>query len=293
MRAFLVYLGYRTGSGKDLKKILPISLAFEITQSFFLIHDDIIDNSDLRRGKPTIHKIYAEKFGEEYGRSMAIVMGDVACIELFELVNKSDFPQEVRSRCLEKLSEILLETAYGQLLDIENSHTKPALAQIYQVADLKTARYSFVAPMTIGAILAGATRYQIKAINEFAGKVGLAFQIQDDILGVFGSEKVLGKSILSDMREGKNTILLYKARKLVGARDLLTINRIWGNLRASADDLAKVSRIIARCGARKWCEGENRRLVSLAKNQVKGITGDEHLAQILVELADYSVNREK
>src|SRR3990167_663880 len=90
MRAFLVWLGYRIGSPPSRKasvdKILPIALAFEMTQSFFLIHDDIIDNADLRRGKPTIHKIWGKKQGDEYGRSMAIVLGDIACLEIFNLV---------------------------------------------------------------------------------------------------------------------------------------------------------------------------------------------------------------
>src|SRR3990167_4565805 len=122
LRAYLVWLGYQIGGGKDLSKILPISLAFEIAQDFVLIHDDIMDNSDLRRGKPTIHRIYEKKFGKRYGEILGIILGDIACITAFEIIASSSLNNEYKIISQKLFADILLETAYGQVLDIENEY---------------------------------------------------------------------------------------------------------------------------------------------------------------------------
>ena len=300
MRAFLVWLGYRVGkkgqgdrSGKDLERILPIALAFEMTQSFFLIHDDIIDNADLRRGKPTIHKIWGKKLGDEYGRSMAIVLGDIACLEIFNLVNAADFEPAALTSCIKNLTKVLLETAYGQTMDIDNAYRVPTMAEIYKVMDLKSARYSFVGPLTIGAQLAGTNKRQLAAIAGFGLAVGKAFQLQDDILGVFGDKKILGKSVLSDMREGKNTILIYKARQLSSRREQERTDKIWGKGNSGVRELREIRRIIQRSGARQWCTLENKRLATRAKSYIGKITSDLELRQILAEIADFVISRQK
>ncbi len=233
MRAFLVYLGYVIGGGRNLQKVLPISLAVEIIHSFLLIHDDIIDKSETRRGKVTIHKRYEKLFDSHYGVSQAIVLGDMAYLEAFNLVNSSEFSPDLRIICQNKLNKVLLETVYGEVLDVEYSYKKPKFSDIMQIADLKTARYSFVGPLSVGGILSKCSDGQMKALLEFGLLVGLAFQLQDDYLGVFGDEKILGKSVLSDMREGKNTLLIYKARELGTATDRKLINRLWGKSTSS------------------------------------------------------------
>ncbi len=291
LRAFFVWLGYRIGGGKELNKILPISLAFEMTQNFLLIHDDIMDNSGLRRGKPTIHKIYGKKFGKHYGESMAMLLGDIACVEVYKIINGSDFSNDLRVLCQRLFSETLLETAYGQGLDIEYSFQKPTFGQIMQIADLKAARYSVVAPLTIGARLAGAGEKQLEALTKYGASIGLAFQLADDILGVFGEEKTLGKSILSDMREGKNTLLIHKTKQLW--RDKQIIERIWGNSKATGADLTTVKRIIEESGALAWCQNQNRKLAAKAKVQVKKITADKALQIILAQVADFVISRQK
>lgn len=332
MRAFLVWLGYRTGYARGpvnrfppasarssrksnvgqqdrvelravgspstvatprIEDILPICLAFEMTQSFLLIHDDIIDNAPLRRGKPTIHKIYGRKYGDEYGRAMAIVLGDIACVELFDLVVSSDFEPKLKILCVRKLINVLLETTYGQAMDIENAYIKPTLEGIYKVTDLKSARYSFVGPLTIGAALGEVSRSQLEALAQYGRAVGLAFQIQDDILGVFGKEEVLGKSILSDMREGKNTILVYKTRELASSSDKKILEKIWGNRKATVGDLAKVRQIIERTGALAWCRRENLRLVAEAKKNISKITKDKKLEMVFDQIANFVVSRGK
>ena len=296
VRAFLVYLGYKTAGGDDLQKILPIALAFEVIHSFLLIHDDIIDKSITRRGKLTIHKRYEKLANAHYGQSQAIIIGDIACLEAIKLINLSDFTSKVKVLCLDKLISVILETAYGEGLDAENAQAlkreKVTIGDIWQVTDLKTARYSFVGPLTIGAMLAGTSKKQIQNLSKFGLLVGCAFQLQDDILGIFGNEKLMGKSTLSDLREGKNSLLIFKTLELANMRQKQNFLKLWGKKDASIADLQKVKKIIMDTGAFDWCQKEKLRLINLAQSQIKNITLDSKLMALYMQLSDFVISRE-
>jgi len=292
LRGFLAWLGYRLGGGRDIKRIREISLALELLHSFLLIHDDIIDDSDIRRGKATIHKRYEKYFDSHYGLSQAIIIGDIVCFEAIKLINESKFAEDIKKQVLAKALDILLETGYGEALDVEYSHKKVNLSKIMQMTTLKTAKYTFAGPLLIGAISAGTNKIMLSALESFAINVGTVFQMQDDILGVFGDEKILGKSILSDMKEGKNTILIYKVRELASRPDRRTLDRLWGNQKSQSQDLQKVRRIIEKSGALSWCEKEKQRLAKKAKGYIKNITADLYFQGMLEELVDFAGSRE-
>ena len=303
MRPFLVYLGYKVGADfsevrllarSDLyKRILPVCLAVEFIHNFLLIHDDIIDKSDVRRGKPTVHKKFERGYDKHYGMSQAILAGDIALLEAFGLVNKSDFGNRIKSQCLDTLVNFVLETGYGEALDIENSYKNSSIGDIWRVVELKTARYSFVGPLTLGAILAGAKKSQVEALTKYALNVGKAFQLQDDILGVFADEKTLGKSTLSDMKEGKNTVLFYKTRELATGSQRRNLDRLWGNSKSDASDLDVVREIMRESGALSWCQGRMQKLIIDAKKSIAKVTKDRKLAGIFVECADFAIFRER
>jgi geranylgeranyl pyrophosphate synthase len=293
MRAFLVYLGYLIGGGKDIESILPIALAVEVIHTFLLIHDDIIDKSDTRRGKMTVHKRYEKVFGAHYGMSQAIVLGDIAGFEALKLVNSSGFSDRQKIECQKKLYDVILETAYGEALDVLYSYKGAKIADIMAVSDLKTAKYSFVGPLSIGIALGKHSKKQLVAVEKFGQLVGTVFQLQDDYLGVFGNEKVLGKSTLSDMREGKNTLIIHKAKQLATPKGLAEINKIWGNPKSGGRELKKIRDIVRKCGALAWCEDENKRLMVVAKKEIGKITRELKLQQILSQVADYVVSRER
>ena len=292
MRPFLVYLGYRVVRGKDLKKILPICLAHELIHAFLLIHDDIIDKSKIRRGKPTIHEKYKKLFDAHYGVSQAIVLGDMASFEALNLVVKADFEDSLKIVCLEKLLEVVVQTTYGQALDVEYSYTKPNLAAIRKMTDLKTARYSFVGPLTVGAILGRANKSQFKALANFGLAVGTAFQLQDDILGVFGDEKITGKSTLSDLVEGKNTLLIYKAKELAGKKEKKLLARLWGKENAEKSDLEQVKEIIVQSGALAWCDKKKEKLVDKAKSYLAKVTPDLEIKLLFSQMANFIIERQ-
>lgn len=297
MRAFLVWLGYQvaqssiTGAELLLKKILPISLAIEIIHSFLLIHDDIIDKSETRHGGPTIHKRYEKLVDSHYGLSQAILVGDIACFEAFDLVNSSSFSDSLKVICQGQLIKILIATGYGEVLDVESTYRGGSLALIRQVMDLKTARYSFVGPLTIGATLGSARGGQIEGLSRFGLSAGMAFQLRDDILGVFGDEKIVGKPM--DFSEGKNTILMYKTNELANAKEKAILARTWGRRKANLRDLRRVREIVKECGALEWCEKEQLRLARVAKSVIGEVTSDKRLQIILGQIVDFVVNREK
>lgn len=293
LRAYLVWLGYQIGGGKDLSKILPISLAFEIAQDFVLIHDDIMDNSDLRRGKPTIHRIYEKKFGKRYGEILGIILGDIACITAFEIIASSSLNNEYKIISQKLFADILLETAYGQVLDIENEYVDFGFDRIMQFTYLKSAKYSVIGPMLMGLSVTKFSKSQLAAIEAYGTAIGIGYQLFDDMLGIFGNERTMGKSILLDMHEGKNTLIIHKAKQLADSKDLAVINKIWGNPKSGDEELKKIRDIVQKCGALTWCKAENKRLTVVAKKEIVKLTRNHRLQQILGQVADYVVSRNK
>jgi len=301
LRAFLVWLGYRLADGQKVEKVLPVSLAIELLHSFLLIHDDIIDQSDTRRGKPTIHKRYEKFFGpsallrasKHYGMSQAIVLGDIACFEALGLVSSSGFTDSQKVACQKRIINSIIETGYGEALDVEYSNKGTDLKAIKQMTELKTAKYTFVGPLTIGAILGETSKSQINALTKFGLLLGMAFQLQDDILGIFGDEKIIGKSILSDLREGKNTLLVHKAKEMAKAKDRLELEQTWGQRQANVQDLKKVRQIIMKSGALAWVDKEKKRLTASAIIYVKKITKSQKLQKVVNGLVNFVITREK
>lgn len=293
IRGFLVYLGFLVGGGKSLDKILPISLAVEIAHSFLLIHDDIIDKAITRRGKETVHKTYEQLFDEHFGVSSAIVIGDVAYFEAMRLVASSKFDSAVKVECFERFNDVLLETGYGELLDVYYSYRSATLSDVNRITDLKTARYTFVGPLTIGAYLGGAKAAQIRALHDFGIILGQIFQLKDDFLGVFGQESVIGKSILSDMQEGKNTLLIYKTKQAARAKLRGKIETAWGRKSSNLKDLETIRVIIRETGVYDWYEEEMRLRLLKSLGLVNKITNNLNLRKVIEGMATYVVEREK
>ena len=175
-----------------------------------LIHDDIIDRSDLRRGKPTMHKILAHTVKttdpDKLGIDLGIIAGDIVYALAIDAFLSIDEPSERKERALKYFIQTAAFTAMGEFIDTV-SGVKPVQdvdeKEVFLNYTLKTARYTFDCPMVTGAILAGADDREIKKISHFGILIGQAFQIQDDIIGIFETEANIGKSILSDLAEGK------------------------------------------------------------------------------------------
>ncbi len=183
-----------------LSDALPAAAAMEIFHNFTLLHDDIMDNAAIRRGKPTVHA--------KWGENVAILSGDVMLIWAYRLL--SSLPAAILPRILESFNTMAVEVCEGQQYDMDYE-TKPkvSVVEYMRMIELKTS-VLLGSAATIGAIIGGATPEQCAAMNRFATQIGLAFQLQDDLLDSYGDEQ-LGKAIGGDILEGKQTFLMNSA----------------------------------------------------------------------------------
>ena len=229
-----------------LDPVVSVAAALEIFHAAALVHDDIMDNSDLRRGKPSLHRrfeaLHAERVwtgsGRQYGDAAALLVGDLLLAwsdELFDAGAALARNQEAAAAARAQFSLMRTEVTVGQYLDMleETSwHTRPdteLLSRSHRVIVYKSAKYSVEAPLTIGASLAEASLPQLAALRAFGLPLGVAFQLRDDLLGVFGDPAVTGKPAGDDLREGKRTVLVTLARQKLPASAARLFDELLGD----------------------------------------------------------------
>lgn len=222
--------------GGAIKEVLPAACALEMIHTFTLIHDDLpaMDDSDLRRGKPTCHKVF--------GEDIAILAGDALNTLAFEIIAKHS-PTVKVAKVSAELSEALLKVVRGQVLDLKAEGRKINLKKLQQIHLLKTAAL-IEAAVRIGAVLSNAREYQIRALTGYARHLGLAFQITDDILDATSEEKILGKPARADEKAKKATypgiLGLKKAQELTNRHYKLAVDslKIFGKKAKTLKEIA-------------------------------------------------------
>lgn len=244
LRAAFCYWGWRAVTdASDTDEIVAASAALEVFHAAALVHDDIIDNSDTRRGRPATHRAFEAAHlaggwtgdAAAYGRSSAILAGDLLVAwsdDLFE-EGIADAPADRARAARRQYAEMRRDVTIGQYLDIA-AETVPApedeqLDRALLVASFKSARYSVQQPLLIGAAIGGARTEQQQALRAFGHPVGMAFQLRDDVLGVFGDSAATGKPSGDDLREGKRTALIAFARQALPASVRRTLDELVGD----------------------------------------------------------------
>ncbi len=301
VRASFMYWGYKSSGGKEIEKIVEASMSIELTHIFLLIHDDIIDRDDFRHGVQTIHKKYeklAKRFYKKteprhFGDSMAIVAGDMAAAFGNEIIFNSRFAPEQKQKALSKLQEIVVNTVSGEILDVVlEARGRATEKEILEVHRNKTAKYTVEGPLHLGALLAGADGKILKVLSDYAVPVGIAFQIQDDILGVFGNEKKLGKPVCSDLREGKQTLLVVKALEFGSRTDEKNIRRLLGNQNVSKEEITLFRNIVRNTGSLAYSQNLAKKYVEQGKAAIVKSNVSKEVKDFLAGIADYIVSRE-
>ncbi|MEA2113569.1 MAG: polyprenyl synthetase family protein [Patescibacteria group bacterium] len=294
-RPILINTGYFLAGGRDKKAILKASLCAELIHNFFLIHDDIIDQDELRRGKLSLHALYQKKFGgNSYkGVSFAIIAGDIGNVLGFQALTESNFSERNKIKALNILNEMVERTCHGEMLEMFlKEEKKIKKSDIEKVLKYKTAYYAFVAPLKIGAVLAGGNSKLLKKIEKFALPVGSAFQIQDDILGIFGSQKKIGKPVGSDITENQPNLLIRKTLSLAKAEARRKFQNYLGKSKISQKDICDIRRIIKESGALDYCRRKAEKLVKEAKASMLKFTLPGKEKQFLLDLSDYVIKRD-
>lgn len=212
IRPYLVMVGY----GKYSESMLSVAVAQELVHIAMLIHDDIIDQDFIRHGGKNISGEYRDAYSKyldripatHYANSAALMAGDALISESYLQINTAQFSQNIQAQLINRLGRSIFEVIGGELLDVEAAFVNDVAFDPLKIYRYKTASYSFIGPLLSGAICAGADGDTLQMLERFAEKIGVAYQLQDDLLGVFGDEKETGKSTLSDLREGKQTLLV-------------------------------------------------------------------------------------
>ncbi len=253
IRPYLVVVGY----GKLDEAIVPIAAAQELVHIAMLIHDDIIDQDFVRHGEDNVGGAYQSIYrpfvtperADHYANSAALMAGDALLSESYRLVAQSPFDEAVRSRVLAELHQSIFEVIGGELMDVEAGFVTGEQFDPMQIYRYKTSSYSFIGPLLSGAYCAGLSDQAQATLRELATNMGIAFQIQDDLLGVFGEQAQTGKSVVTDLREGKRTLLVQHHEALMNdaQRDRFAA---FGDSGASDDALRTIARDMVDSGAK-------------------------------------------
>jgi geranylgeranyl diphosphate synthase type I len=269
IRGILVLLGYRLFGGTEATAV-PVASALELFHTSLLIHDDIMDQDSLRRGMKTISAQYQEHAAtntmidpKRTGESLGICAGDLGFFLGFELVNTLDTTPELKQKLLKIISNELILVGLGQMQDIAlgAKTAMPTEEEILTVYRYKTARYTFSLPLMLGALLAGADTKQLHLLELAGEALGLIFQIKDDELGIFGDEKMTGKPIGSDIREGKKTLYRLYLETTADTHTKQHLSTLFGKKHLTDEDLTLIR---TRINEKKIPEKITSRVQSLA-----------------------------
>lgn len=243
---------------------LAVATSLEIFHAAALVHDDLVDNSDTRRGQPAAHRALQRAHrdaawtgdSDAFGRSGAILLGDLLVAWSDDLLEEGlELSPATAAVTRRAYAQMRRDVTIGQFLDVaeesaytaypDDTHAERAL----RVASYKSARYSIQQPLLIGASLAGGDEAQLDALGRFGHDVGMAFQLRDDVLGVFGDTAVTGKPVGDDLREGKRTVLVAYAREALPANERARIDALIGDATLDAPQIADLQRLIVDTGA--------------------------------------------
>jgi geranylgeranyl diphosphate synthase, type I len=302
IRGALVMHGYEMCGGTNRSMILQAARAIEMMHAYMLIIDDIQDRSRTRRGKPTIHEELAAYHQRHHlkgdvnhaaislGLNVAIAGNHAAQIILANM----DVDPQLRLNVLSITNRTLMITAHGQMYDIMNQLVDaPDPADIDRVLEWKTALYSFINPLHVGMVLAGADCRATDAITPYALHTGRAFQLTDDILGIFGTEKQAGKSPKDDLTEGKQTPLIAYAVAHAAPADAAFLKRMLGNTHLTGREFTRCRNIIRSSGALAVIQAQAQQEIVMANQALDTLAVNWRSADVefLRDLADFITHR--
>ena len=268
--------------GGKRSSAMPAAGAVEMIHNFTLVHDDIMDNDDMRHGVPTVHK--------KFGMPIAILAGDVLFSKAYHILSESRLPAYSVMRLVNGLAKACVDVCEGQLLDIRMAEGKkiPTQSQYIAMICKKTAALFEVSCM-MGAQCATDNPRDISNLASFGRNLGIAFQITDDLMGILGNPKVTKKPVGNDLREGKKSLPILMAINLSQGNDKRTIKKVFGNTRASKADLQNAVDAIQRLDIEQNVRKQALRYARRAEESLAGYFGPAK--NELVALLDFVVKR--
>ncbi|MGV0717307.1 bifunctional (2E,6E)-farnesyl/geranyl diphosphate synthase [Mycolicibacterium sp. XJ662] len=306
LRPAFAYWGWRAVVDHDVDPLDPQALrlfsALELLHACALVHDDVIDASATRRGLPTVHRLFADRHranawhgpSEQFGVSAAILLGDLALVWADDIVATADLPAEAHRRVRRIWAAIRSEVLAGQYLDIVSEASgAEAVESAMTVNIYKTASYTISRPLQLGVAAAADRPEVLAAFHEMGNDLGVAFQLRDDVLGVFGDPAVTGKPSGDDLRSGKRTVLLAEAIELADKNDPAAAKRLRAAIGSELSDAAvkELCQMIESVGALAAVEQRIEELTQRALHTLDAAPIDEHAKAGLAELTRLVANR--
>ncbi len=264
LRPYMTSITYQTYSNSlSYEEIMPAMAAQELLHLSMLIHDDIIDRDLIRYGVPTVTADYLQAYKKSlhdeserrhFSDSASMLAGDLLISEAYQLIQLSSVNPKKILAAQKTLGTAIFNVIGGELLDTESAFRTSSLPSPLQIAEYKTASYSFISPLVMGANLSGADDLAIRRLQAFGRCLGIGYQLRDDFLGVFGEMSVTGKSTTGDIQEGKHTYLVQLFRSLANAEQSRLFFSVFGDTRADNNDISKAKELLVHSGAKAQLE---------------------------------------
>lgn len=297
IRPTFAWWGWRAAGGAaegpEATAMLKAASALELIQACALVHDDLIDDSDTRRGNPTVHKRFSGTHrdagwagdGQRFGMAAAVLLGDLALTWADDMLHTAGLAPEAIGRALRPWQAMRTEVLAGQYLDVVGQARADETQQAaLRIDELKSASYTVQRPLQLGGEIAGADATTLAALRRFGTDIGIAFQLRDDLLGVFGDPKLTGKPAGDDLREGKRTVLIAEAvergreRQDQDALDLL--RSVLGDAELTEERVEQAREVLTRLGA-----------VDAVEERIATLTASAMTALHTAELAEPATTR--
>ena len=304
LRPLFAYAGYLGAGASENKAVIKAVASLELLQACALIHDDLMDGSDTRRGKPAMHRRFESIHEQDelsgsataYGASAAILLGDLALVWSDQMFHSAGLAPEALLRSLSVHDEMRIELMAGQFLDIhEQALATSSVARSLKIARYKSGKYTIERPLHFGASLAIENENQRQTLmtmySEFGLPLGEAFQLRDDLLGVFGDPTITGKPAGDDLREGKRTVLMAMTHDRASAAQEKVIAQYFGSDDLDSAGVEGLRTIITETGARQHVEDLIEKLTLTAQDALNRDEIDSSAHALLDELASIAVRR--
>lgn len=281
LRPYMVIKSCQILGGK-VSNAMPAASAVEMVHNFTLVHDDIMDNDEMRHGVPTVHK--------KFGMPIAILAGDVLFSKAYQVITESKLSAIATTQLISRLAKACVDVCEGQLLDIKMAEERkiPTEAEYITMICKKTAAL-FDVSCAMGAICATNKEKDIANLSSFGRNLGIAFQITDDLIGVMGDSKITKKPVGNDLREGKKSLPILMAIKLSKDKDKKIILKAFGNSKISRKDLNRAVDVIRSLGIEENVRKQALKYAEKAEKSLSKYSGSSK--KELVTLLDFVVKR--
>lgn len=303
LRSALGLLSYEAfaGEGNFRKGVMKAMLAYEIIHNAFLIHDDVYDNALTRRGAPSVHEQYRLRHEAEggftdhsqYGLAVAINTGSLGAFRALDIIAGIDNKPDRVIKAERWVRYVIEKTLQGERLDLTDiSLDKLTKQDVYRVYHQKTAVYTVIGPLVLGAILAGASKRELDHLNTFGVNLGIAFQMIDDHLGVYGDEQLLGKPGDADIKEGKKTLHFVEGYERARGEEREFLRTVWGNSNLTIDQLDQTRVLLERLGVKDFVLERVTQIADKARRVIPKISYDPAMRVVLDQIIDFVVQRQ-